>query len=87
MKLWNLTNLLFSADETDAVVDTLLNATTEETAAAAGGLSEIIENFDPMRFVDNLTYMGVGMLGIFIVMGTLIIGTAILNKVTNLKKK
>jgi hypothetical protein len=31
--------------------------------------------------------MGVGMLGIFLVMGILIVGTGVLNKVTNLKKK
>ncbi|MBO5270486.1 MAG: oxaloacetate decarboxylase [Clostridia bacterium] len=40
-----------------------------------------------MRFVSSLPYMGVGMLGIFLVMGILIIGTAVLNKVTNLKPK
>ena len=66
----------------------LLDATLgEETAAAAGDLSSLIENFDPMRFLENLSYMGVGMLGIFIVMGTLIVGTALLNKVTSRKKK
>lgn len=40
-----------------------------------------------MRFVNNLTYMGIGMLGIFIVMSALILGTAILNKSTNRKEK
>ena len=29
-------------------------------------------NFEPMNFVHNLSYMGVGMLGIFIVMGVII---------------
>ena len=38
--------------------------------------------FDPMAFVENLKYMGIGMLGIFLVMGILILGTAALNKVT-----
>ena len=61
-----------------------LNAAAEN---AAGDLSSLLENFNPMKFVENLSYMGVGMLGIFIVMGTLIIGTAILNKVTSRKEK
>ena len=39
-------------------------------------------NFDPMQFVYNLKYMGLGMLGILIVMGVIIIVTMILNKVT-----
>ncbi len=38
---------------------------------------------NPMAFVDNLSYMGKGMLGIFIVIGLVIIVTAILNKVTS----
>ena len=39
-------------------------------------------NFDPMQFIYNLKYMGLGMLGILIVMGVIIIVTMILNKVT-----
>ena len=35
-----------------------------------------------MAFVDNLRYMGLGMLGIFIVMGVIIISVCVLNKVT-----
>ena len=38
-------------------------------------------NFQPMEFVNNLKYMGLGMLGIFIVIGVIIGITAILNKV------
>ena len=37
--------------------------------------------FNPMAFVDNLYYMGMGMAGIIIVMGVLIAITTILNKV------
>ena len=37
-------------------------------------------NFDPMQFIYNLKYMGLGMLGILIVMGVIV--TMILNKVT-----
>ena len=42
---------------------------------------------DPMNFVENLSYMGVGMLGIFIVMGAIILSTVLLNKIFSGKKK
>lgn len=37
--------------------------------------------FEPMNFVSNLYYMGVGMLCILIVMGVLIAATVILNRI------
>lgn len=43
--------------------------------------------FEPMNFVDNLYYMGFGMLGIFIVMGIIIAVTYLLNAVFSGKKK
>ena len=42
--------------------------------------------FNPMAFVDNLYYMGVGMLGILVVMGVIILATMLLNKFTEKKK-
>ncbi len=42
---------------------------------------------DPMNFVENLKYMGTGMLGIFIVMGAIILSTFVLNKILNKKDK
>ena len=42
--------------------------------------------FDPMAFVDNLYYMGVGMASILIVMGVLILITTGLNKLFSKKK-
>ena len=42
--------------------------------------------FNPMNFVSNLYYMGVGMLTIIIVMGVIILATMLLNKVTSSKK-
>lgn len=42
-------------------------------------------NIDIMNFVENLKYMGTGMLGIIIVMGVIILITMILNKVTSKK--
>ena len=40
-------------------------------------------NFNPMAFVDNLKYMGQGMLGIFVVIGIIIVFTTILAKVSS----
>lgn len=42
--------------------------------------------FNPLAFVENLYYMGVGMASILIVMGVLIIITNLLNKLFSKKK-
>ena len=44
-------------------------------------------NFNPMAFVENLKYMGLGMLGIFIVIGVIILSVVALNKLTAPKKQ
>ena len=36
-------------------------------------------NFQPFAFIQNLKYMGIGMLSIFIVIGVIILVTNILN--------
>lgn len=36
-------------------------------------------NFDPMAFVENLKYMGVGMLVIFAIIGIIILATKLVN--------
>ena len=46
----------------------------------------MIDNFNPANFVDNVGYMGAGMLGIFVVIGLIVITTMILNKVTAPKR-
>lgn len=43
-------------------------------------------NIEFSNFVDNLPYMGKGMLGILIVMGAIILVTIILNKVFSKNK-
>lgn len=43
--------------------------------------------FEPMNFVENLSYMGLGMLGIFIVIALVMGVTFTLNKVFSGKKK
>lgn len=42
-------------------------------------------NINLINFVKNLSYMGVGMLGIFIVIGVIILLTVFLNNVTSKK--
>ena len=42
---------------------------------------------NPMAFVDNLKYMGVGMIGIFLVIGVIILSVVVLNKLTAPKAK
>ena len=63
--------------ETNAIETTL--ETVAETVA------ETNFEVDPMNFINNLSYMVSGMIGIFVVIGVIIIATLILNKVT--KKK
>ena len=44
-------------------------------------------NFVPMNFVSNLSYLLAGMIGIFIIIGIIVIATAILNAATGKKGK
>ena len=39
--------------------------------------------FEPYEFVKNLRYMGIGMLGVFIIVGIIIASTYIIGAVTN----
>ena len=43
--------------------------------------------FTPVHFVENLTNMAVGMIGIFLVIGILIGATYLCNRLSNPKKK
>lgn len=43
--------------------------------------------FEPTNFVGNLYYMGVGMVGIFIVIGIIVLATVLLNKIFSDKSK
>ena len=38
-------------------------------------------NINPMAFVDNLKYMGLGMLVIFVIIGLIALTTALINKI------
>ncbi len=50
-------------------------------------MSELLSNFqfEPMNFIDNLQYMGTGMLCIMIVIGVIIGIVTLLEKVTSRK--
>ena len=44
-------------------------------------------NFDPMGFVDNLKYMGIGMLGVFMIVGIIMSATYAIGKLTSGRSK
>ena len=39
--------------------------------------------FEPIKFIENLQYMGVGMLGVFLIVGIIIGATYAINYITN----
>lgn len=43
--------------------------------------------FEPVNFINNIKYMGIGMLGIFIVIGVIVLVTSVLNYATTRKGK
>ncbi len=43
--------------------------------------------FEPMNFVANLQYMGLGMICIFIVIGAIVLSVVVLDKITARLKK
>ena len=51
-------------------------------------MEKIFENitFEPMNFVNNLGYMATGMIGIFVVIGIIIVATTIINKIASKNK-
>ena len=42
--------------------------------------------FEPSNFISNLGYMATGMVGIFVVIGVIIVSTVIINKLANKDK-
>ena len=43
--------------------------------------------FEPMNFVRCLKYMGIGMLGVFIIVGIIMVATYAIGKLTATKKE
>ena len=52
-----------------------------------GDIWSVFKEANPMRFVEMLPKLAMGMISIFIVIGIIIAATAILNKVFSEKKK
>lgn len=80
---------LFHVNESVLVYESGKGEMTEETAktvneAINASLTNLdVElNFKPADFTRNIEYMGLGMLGIFVVVGVVIVLTFILNKAT-----
>lgn len=42
--------------------------------------------FEPYQFVENLKYMGIGMLGVFMIIGIIVMATYAIGKLTAPKK-
>ena len=57
--------------------------------SADGPTAVLVSNdsfmFEPTNFITNLSYMGLGMLGIFIVIGLIMVVTFALNKIFSKK--
>ena len=47
----------------------------------------MFKEFHPMGFVENLRFMGIGMLGIFIIIGIIIVATVVINKAFSGREK
>ena len=43
--------------------------------------------FEPIRFIENLKYMGVGMIGVFLIIGVIIGATYAINQFCNKASK
>lgn len=65
-----------AATATESVAETITEATTEASF-----------NFRPGEFISNLKYMAAGMVGIFLVIGAIILTIVVLGKLTSRKKK
>ena len=60
-------------------------ATSEVMTEAADAVTNF--NFEPFNFVSNLKYMAAGMVGIFLVIGAIILTIVVLGKVTAPRKQ
>ncbi len=65
----------------ETVAETIAENVTEAVTDAAVG------SFRPEAFVENLKYMAAGMIGIFLVIGVIVLTIVLLGKLTAPKKK
>ncbi len=68
-----------TVEDTTAADTTDNDTAAEETTAEAGSIADGL-TVTPSNFVNNLSYMGLGMLGIFIVIALIMGVTTVLNK-------
>lgn len=61
------------------------SAVSETVSVEEGVVEDLDIEFNPSNFIDNLDKMIIGMIGIFIVIGVVIVLTYILNKATGKK--
>ena len=81
----------------DTASDTTVGENAEDTPEAVEkeekkenffeAFASMFKEFHPMGFVNNLRFMGIGMLGIFIIIGIIIVATVIINKAFSDKPK
>ena len=57
-----------------------LTTVPTEAATEATEAAKAVLGFEPMNFVTNLQYMGIGMLTIFIIIGVIILATLLISK-------
>ena len=68
--------------ETTEIVTTVAETVAETAAANAFGNITV----EPANFVSNLGYMATGMVGIFVVIGVIILATTVMNKIFSKNK-
>lgn len=86
-----LTSLfVFAASAEDAsepVKETESTAVVSKAENEGGAVEDLEISFDPAGFLTHIGKMGFGMVGIFIVIGVIVVITYVLNKVSTGKKK
>ena len=73
----NLFMTAVDADKLSAAAETA----AETIAETVGAVAESSFSFMPGEFVKNLSYMGTGMLSIFIVIGVIVVSITVLDRV------
>ena len=81
----------------DTASDTTVGENTEDTPESVEkeekeenffeAFASMFKEFHPIGFVENLKYMGIGMLGIFIIIGIIIVATVVINKSFSSREK
>ena len=71
-----LKNLFMTAADTD-----VLGAAAETVVETVGQTVESSFSFMPGEFVKNLSYMGTGMISIFIVIGVIVVSISVLDRI------